>query len=68
MSKRNHLTWSEERDDNRCPTCGRKTLLVIAPHDWNVDEGDSVEVHEEITGHYCPKCQRLRSLSFNAMQ
>jgi len=46
-------------------------VLIIAPPMWDVDdEADDyddygVEVHDEITGHYCVKCERLTALHLN---
>lgn len=73
MSERTHFTWSVEAPGNRCPTCSTETVLVISDCEWKVDYenpraeelGGSVEIHEEITGHYCPDCQKLVSLSLN---
>lgn len=69
---RTHFAWSIESPDDGCPVCGTKTVLLIAPLYWSVDcedreEDDDVdaEVTEEVTGHYCRKCQRLCSLSLN---
>lgn len=67
-----HVTWSIERD-GRCPSCRVVTILVSAPSLWSVPDQertpkplpDVADVHEEITGHWCPKCERLVSLSLN---
>jgi hypothetical protein len=68
-----HLTWSDENPGGKCPACSAPTILVIAPPDWEVDSeadheqaGWNVGVTEEITGHWCPECHQLRSLSFNS--
>lgn len=73
MSNRNHLTWSVETHDGKCPECNVETVLVNAPSYWmpdnhGRDSGDDVEVVDEVTGHYCPKCKRLRSLSLNTLE
>ena len=68
-----HLKWSIERAENKCPDCGGDTLLIVAPLQWDVDsesdpndeQGGSVEVNEEVSGHYCPECCQLTSLSVN---
>lgn len=78
---RTHFTWSIEHPRGECPFCGDKTVLIIAPGLWDVDEESTIEtvgedrydnelidgvtVHEELTGHYCPKCDKLVSLSLN---
>lgn len=68
-----HFTWSTEKKD-ACPECSGQTVLVIA-RAWEADSeneshsdiaGEWVEVAEEITGHWCPECRALRSLSFNS--
>ena len=74
-AKRTHLTWSEEKN-GKCPSCRCLTVLVTAPASWNIHEDgreqcgktelpDYAEIAEEISGHWCPKCQRLTSLSLN---
>jgi len=75
-----HLTWSIERG-HFCPSCGTPPVLISAPSEWHADSeqpeyeaatGDTtvadnyVTVDEEITGHWCPKCCRLLSLSLNS--
>ncbi len=72
---RNHLTWSVETPGGKCPKCNTKTILIIAPLNWNIDDdGDNidndgdVEVRDEVTGHFCPQCERLRSLSLNTLE
>lgn len=72
-----HFTWSVERNDGKCPSCRRVTILVCAPLTWSVPEDqeatnrtavplpDYVEVNEEVTGHWCRACNRLVSLSLN---
>jgi hypothetical protein len=61
-----------------CDTCGSRTLLVYPTSYWNVDsepyksgEPDvedpaDVEIDAEVSGHFCPTCRRLTSLSVNA--
>jgi Zn finger protein HypA/HybF involved in hydrogenase expression len=63
-----------------CNTCNSRTFLIIAGSDWDIDrEGfeesghnpadasdHCVMVREEITGHFCPQCEKITSLSFNA--
>ena len=53
------------------------TVLVTAPGAWDIHEDgyrkqggktelpEYAEVNEEVSGHWCPKCQRLTSLSLN---
>lgn len=71
MSTRTHFTWSIEQD-GKCP-CGEKTALVIVGSEWQIDsedplyrERDYASVEDEVSGHWCPECQRLVSLSFNS--
>lgn len=62
--------------NGRCNACGSKTALVVAYPEWSYDsepfeDGKQEEmdgeahVGDEVTGHYCPKCERLTSLAFN---
>jgi predicted RNA-binding Zn-ribbon protein involved in translation (DUF1610 family) len=57
----------------RCNQCAAKIWLIVA-RSWSVDQEslppradgpDDVDVSEEVTAHYCPKCERITSLSFN---
>lgn len=63
-----HFTWSIENND-RCPTCKRKTILITAPGAWTPADyknlPDYIEVDEEISGHFCMECRQLVSLSLN---
>lgn len=61
-------------DFNQCNSCGTKTILVSAPcNEWGIyseeeryeELGYEVSVSAEVTGHYCPECCVLTSLSFN---
>ncbi len=61
-------------DSNQCNACGTKTILVSAPaYEWDIDSeeecyeelGYEVQVDAKVTGHYCPECRVLTSLSFN---
>lgn len=60
-----------EKDDNSCTICGTKTILIFPVSEWDVDENaheelpDRVYVSDEITAHYCNKCEKVTSLSFN---
>jgi len=73
-----HLNWSIEKN-GKCPKCRKPTVLVIARM-WCADSeqpeyekatadktlaGELVNIEEEVTGHWCPKCQRLLSLCLN---
>jgi hypothetical protein len=77
-----HITWSIEKGD-RCPGCEGETVLLVAISEMRIAEGDEdtfqdkfyqnnpdgfVEVPEEISGHFCPGCQRLVSLSMNSFR
>lgn len=58
-----------------CSTCKSKTILVMPHSEWIVDEepykaGEQIELDSEIevyevTGHWCPKCELLISLTYN---
>lgn len=79
MSKHLTVEFGQHSEDGYelCDTCGEKTMLICAGSCWSVDleplkageevEGapDSVEISEEVTGHYCSHCGRMTSLSFN---
>lgn len=74
-------TNSEYIDDDgyhRCNECDTKTVLVTPISEmWEVDSepykpGEEAEVEicpelcvGEISGHWCPKCEMLVSLSYN---
>lgn len=65
-----HLTWSVELHDGTCRDCGSSTLLVMPFLEWKVndpgdDDADTVEIGDEVSGHFCPKCRKLVSLSLN---
>jgi hypothetical protein len=59
----------------RCNECNSRTMLVYPIGPWHMDSeafksGEEVEEREEIevgevTGHWCPKCELLISLSYN---
>ncbi len=69
----------EEGNYHICDTCGSRTMLIYPEGEWSVDmepfrEGEeadenvpaSVDVPDEVSAHYCPTCERINSLSFNA--
>ncbi len=67
-----NLHWSPERQDTTCPECGGKTVLISAPDCWTIDYEDlnsddymTVEVHDEVTAHYCRDCCLMTALSLN---
>lgn len=78
---RTHFTWSIEHPRGECPFCGDKTVLLVAPGLWDAVEDsegmteeryqeefyDGVTIHDELTGHYCGKCEKLVSLSLNTL-
>lgn len=64
-----------------CTACGEKVMLISAPPIWYVDSEaykaeenterryevpEEVEIGEEITAHWCNKCEVITSLSFNS--
>jgi hypothetical protein len=63
---------------NACDKCGSRTALITAYQCWSVDtepfkDGElddtlesEVDVSEELSAHYCRKCHKITSLSFNA--
>ena len=78
MHIKTHVTWDRSLN-NKCPDCQGETLLVVALGEMRIAEGDEgtfqnahyeeteiVEIEEEISGHYCPECHQLVSLSLNA--
>lgn len=70
---RTHITWSVEKTVGRCPTCDNPTMLITPCVSWNVDQDedvprdlpDEVEVYDEVSAHYCERCDRITSLSLN---
>lgn len=80
---RTHVTWSIETPDGKCPFCRTETLFVVCRGCWETVEDqvdhagnpilippafrDGVEVHDEVSGHWCGKCEKLVSLSLNTI-
>jgi hypothetical protein len=63
---------------HRCNACKTKTMLISSPMNWSVDEepyraderietevGDNVDIPAEVTGHFCPDCNKITSFSVN---
>lgn len=64
-TERTHITWSIEKD-NKCPVCGDAPRLIVAPPHWrDANDSDDYEIDEEVSGHFCPTCRLLISLSLN---
>ena len=64
------IVWSVETDRDRCPRCLRETMTVTLPRAEPQFEmlasGDhAIDLHEEISGHFCKHCRRLTMLSLN---
>jgi len=68
-----HLTISDELAGGECPDCKTQTLLVTtglwdvdedSDPDWNYPDGLNLT---EVSGHYCPQCESLKSLSINVI-
>ncbi len=61
--------WRETHD-HKCSACDSETVLVTA-RDWKTHPGggdtpdEFVEVSDEVSGHYCPRCRRLTALWVN---
>ena len=70
-------------DGSLCAVCKERLALIIAPTWWRVDQEafvsgertdddedvpDEVEVCDEVTAHYCLRCERIRSISFNGLE
>jgi len=61
----------------RCSRCKSKTILVSPFSAWQVDSepfksGEEIELEDgdeicvdEVSGHFCKKCDMLTSLSYN---
>ena len=71
---RTHFTWSIEPHSGQCPFCSGKTILMIAPCVWDADYEtsgdkyiDGVQVSDELTGNFCPTCDKLVSVSLNTV-
>lgn len=65
-----HITWSIETPVGCCPRCGTATILCCPDTEWGeVDpprDGDGYQfVGDEVSGHVCPNCATLCSLSLN---
>ncbi len=68
-----HITWNIETKPGKCPDCETETLLALPSRDWRIDdppedEESDITVDEEVSGHFCPKCRRLTSLSLNTKE
>ena len=68
-----HMGWSIETPDGTCTYCGTRTILVVALAYWQVPEDqepapeyDQAFVNEEVSGHWCPECEKLTALNLNA--
>lgn len=65
-----HFTWSIERSEH-CPKCLGEVVLVVSKGGWFIYDSkgeatdDEAEIDEEVTGHWCPECLLLTSLSLN---
>ena len=74
------MLGGEHRDKNGyfiCNECGSKTMLVATSGEWGVDEEGFKSGEEtpegtpeavyigEVSGHWCPDCEILVSLSYN---
>jgi hypothetical protein len=72
---------TDEKGNCFCNRCGRKIVLISAYAFWRVDDDayredetdeerdempDNVEISEEITAHWCNKCEVITSLSFKS--
>lgn len=73
---RSHLTWSIGGSSGKCPYCDVATVLVTPLSTWEPHESDDnaelvdslcdgCEVVDEVSGTWCPTCNRLVSLSLN---
>lgn len=65
-----HVTWTQETHDGRCGVCGSAVVLVLASPDWSADQNsnqyeDGIDIQAEVSGHWCPECDCLTSLSLN---
>ena len=75
------MTCNREHTDGdgyaRCNACGSKVMLVVSNHFWETDsetfkngeespDGTPADVFiGEVSGHWCPTCEILVSLSYN---
>ena len=73
------LINGEHVDDDgytRCSECNSKTILVSPFCVWQIDSepfksGEEIELDEdeicveEVSGHFCRKCNMLTSMSYN---
>lgn len=65
-----HLTLEFCDIDGGCRVCGTRTVLVTVSqwktHPEDEDEDDEfVEPDGEVSGHYCPNCNRLTAIYLN---
>lgn len=78
ISLQSEFNETSDGEYHYCGTCGAKTVLVCALAEWSVDqepyksgeEGrdlddpppEYVEVHAEVTGHFCLECRHLTTI------
>ena len=62
-----------EDPKGKCAKCKANTMIftcghINLNHEGNdIDDMDAMpEIEEEISGHYCPECQKVTALFFNA--
>lgn len=72
-----HAETVDAKGYTRCIECKSKTMLVYPSGSWIADSepfksGESIPDDEredidvgEITGHWCPQCEILTSLTYN---
>jgi len=68
-----HLHWSEESTSGICPECGTETVLLVAHEHWQPADvtpraeefSDGVNLNLEVTCHWCPECDKVRSVAVN---
>lgn len=70
---RTRLHFSDEHRDVVCPTCSSQTILIHSSDVFQVADDDKcrefhagIETELEISGHWCPKCHVVTSLTINS--
>lgn len=65
-----HFAIELNEQDGKCVKCGEQTLLIAPWLLWRLDSEDNefdeeVEISEEVTAHYCKKCDIVTGFWIN---
>ena len=66
-----HFAIEIGEQDGKCRECGEPTVLIAPWSEWRVDSpdkgefDDKIEINEEVTAHYCTKCDIVTGFWIN---